>query len=1107
MSVKHAAAGPRCVCAAAIVLFSLAAPLAAQNRSSRDGAESQQSSVVSHLVTLDLRDVPLRDALKAVEAQGGISLAYASGTLPLERRVSLTVRAVSARAALDALLEGTDAEVHETATGQFVLMRRPVRAQPVEIAEPNKLGVLTGRVTESASGSPVDKALVLLEPGSRRATTNEAGQYRIADVARGTHVVSVRRIGYGPVERPVVVLEGESTTLDFVLAVVPSRLGEVVTTVTGGQRRVEVGNAIGTINADSVVRGAPVTSLSDVINARVSGAQVVLNSGLTGSAPRIRIRGINSAAVSNDPLLYVDGVRANNSTGAVVGYGQDAGHFNDLNPDEIESIEIVKGPSAATLYGTDAANGVILVKTKRGHAGKASWDAHVESGVIQQPSRFPDNYYSWGHNAKTGAVQQCVLTAAAAGTCAIDSLTHFSPFNNAATTPIGTGNRQLYGLQTSGGVSQFTYFLAGEFERETGYLRMPSLEAQRVSTERGGAALPDEQLRPNALQKISMRGNVSAALGSTANVTLSTGILSSDIRIPGNTLFNEGEFGQGYRTTQDGWLSVRPGEAFGLRNTEEVTHYITSLSSTWQARSWLSTRATVGGDFSSTFLDALQRRGEGPLGTNRNGRRLDSRSDARLFTADAGTSALFNLSSNLTSRTSVGVQYNRQGQQVTTATGTNLPPGSETVTGAAVVSGSEQTIESIVAGSYVEQMFGYRDRLFLTGALRADGGSSFGRNFRTAVYPKASASWTPLPNSSALRLRIAYGASGVEPPSTAALALQQLFSAFVDGTNVTGAALSAIGNPNLKPERQSELESGADVELFDSRVRLEATYYSRTSTDALVNRTLGTDVGIASRLENIGSVRNRGVEGTLSVGLVDNRSFSWDVGLNGSVNTNKVLSLGSFVTSVGTDIRVGYPLFSRFQRPVLSYADANGNGILEASEIKIGDTTVYMGTVIPTRQIAATSAVTLFQKRLRISTQFDYRGGHVIDNVAGLNRCFGSIINCRAVNDPSAPLADQAGALALAQTFSSVGYVEDGAFVRWRELAVTYTLPDGLLSRAGVRATSVTVSGRNLKLFTRYGGVDPEINQRPGAAGVEGYSDNPTAPQARYWTLRVNLGL
>jgi TonB-linked SusC/RagA family outer membrane protein len=1112
----HAASEVRGSCAAGLLLLVLAVPLGAQKGGAYAARESQQAPPPSHLVTLDLRDVPLRDALKAVAAQGGVSLVYSSSTVPLDRRVSIVARAVSAREALRALLQGTDVEVRESESGTMMLVRRVVPATPPPDERTEALGMLSGRVTDAATGAPVVKAFVMVDVDARRTLTNEQGQYRVADLPVGGHVVRVRRIGYAPAERVVVVVEGEGATENFTLVPVASRLDEVVTTVTGPQRRLEVGNVIGAINADSVVREAPITSLSDLINARVPGVQVVLNSGLTGQSPRVRIRGLNSASLTNDPLLIIDGVRAENSTGSVVaGYGQRSGRLNDINPDEIESIEIVKGPSAATLYGTDAANGVIVVKTKQGRPGPARWSVHVETGLVQSSALAPDSYYSFGRSTTTGAAQQCLLLQLAVAQCVIDSLTSFNPLNSAQTTPIRTGNQQQYGLQVSGGVSQFTYFLAGEREREVGYLSMPGIDRERVSAERGNTALPDEQLRPNGVNKTNLRANASAAIGTRADVTLAIGFVSNQVRIPSNEIFQAGYWGRGYRDANDGWSSLigRPGELFAVRNVEDATRYTASLSSNWRSLEWLTTRATIGADFSSTFLDALQRRGEGPVGVNRNGRRLNGRTDIMLYSADLGASALLVPLERTTMRTSVGAQLNRRNLAATTAIGTNLAPGSETVTGAATLSSAEQNNESVIAGTYVEETAGFNERLFLTAAVRADGGSAFGQDFHTALYPKASVSWLVAERRTGIltsaRLRAAYGASGVQPGSTAALPLVSLSGSLVNGVSTTGAVLSAIGNPGLKPERQTELETGFDAELV-GRLRIEGTFYDRLSRDALVNRPLPASVGVASRQENIGSVRNRGYEVLLNFRLVEQEMIGWDVSLNGSWNRNRVEQLSAtggtrVLTRTPTGIAQGYPLYGRFDRPILGFSDVNGNGIIEPSEVQVGDSIVYLGSAIPTRQVTLATTLSLFGERVRVGAQFDHRGGFTGSRVSELNRCV-AFSNCRAVNDPTAPFDEQARAVAASYKNTFAGYIgEDASFIRWRELSVTYTAPGTVARALRARSANLTLAARNIRLFTGYSGADPEVNSAPG--GLEGYAENPTAPQSRYWTLRVNLGL
>jgi TonB-dependent SusC/RagA subfamily outer membrane receptor len=922
----------------------------------------------------------------------------------------------------------------------------------------------------------------------------------------------VRRLGYVPAERSVIVSDGAIVTLDMALAPAPSRLEEVVTTVTGAQRRVEVGNVIGTINADSVMREAPVSSLTDMLNARVPGAQVVLNGGFTGSAPRVRIRGINSVAVGNDPLLVVDGVRVENSTGAAGGFGQTSGRLNDLSLDEIESIEIVKGPSAATLYGTDAANGVIVVRTKRGQVGATRGEFHVDQGRVDQPAQFPDNYYSWGHSSRTGAIQQCVIRQAAAQVCVIDSLTTLNPLMSEETSPFGVGNHRQYGARLSGGANRLTYLLSGEYEAEEGYLEMPRSERTRIMMERGGAAIPQEQRWPNRLRKVNLRSNATATIGSTSDVSVSLGLVKSNISIPGNLVFQSGIWGLGARDATNGWRFGQPGEAFAIRNAEDVTHVLGSVAAVARPSEWLSTRATLGMDFSSASLDGLQRTGEGPAIFGRDGRRMNTRTSLWLYTVDVGASASFQPRPNLSSRTSVGIQYNRRALAATTASGTGLLPGSETVAGAATASGAEQNVESVVAGSYLEETIGVAERLFATAAVRADGASAFGRDFRTVTYPKGSISWVAVPSRSGavndVRLRAAYGASGVQPPSTAALAMITYAPAIVDGVRTTGARVSAIGNSDLKPERQVELEGGVDATLLNQRVRIEATLYNRLSDDALVNRRLAPEVGIGSRLENIGAVRNSGYEGLASVMLVDLPALTWSVTVNGSINHNRLERLAAEVPFIGgnADFRSmeGYPLFSRFARPILSYTDANGNGIIEDNEVQVGDAVVFVGPSLPTRQVAFTNSIGMFSNRLRISMQFDHRGGHRVLNFAEYNRC--SLRNCRALNDPTASLAEQARAVAattpsLGNTL--YGYMEDGAFTRWRELAVSFDLPGSVRKSVGARTANVTLTGRNLRLFTNYSGVDPEVNE---VGFTEGYTNNPAAPPARYWMLRVNLG-
>jgi TonB-linked SusC/RagA family outer membrane protein len=1095
------------------------------------------ADVIRRRVSLDMHGT-LSGVLAELSRQTGVAFIYGRDVVDADRHVDITAERLTLAAALTQILLDADIDVVFSPNDQAVLVRRPVPPPKVRI---------TGRVIDSKTGDPIPGVVISLSSASqggapRFVSSSERGEYEFASVDSGAYTISARRLGYRPTSRTIATTS-VTLSVDLTVEQVPSALTEVVTTVTGAQRRAEIGNATATVAADSLAESAPIRNLDEMLAARVSGVVVNFNTGHTGVSSPIRVRGAGSVVAvptngtAKDPLVVVDGARVDNSTtrysnSDVVGFGQSSGRLNDLPPGDIESIEIVKGPAAATLYGTDAANGVIVVKTKRGKAGVTRWNLTAERGTIDQPANWPLSYYSWGHSKTGNVAQQCLVAQFAAGACAIDSLTSYSPMRDKSTTIAGTGNRTLFGAQVSGGAGQLSFFVSGDFEDELGVLRMPDSEQARISAERGGVMIPDEQIHPNRLRRVNVRGNLTSAVGGSADVTLSTALIRSDARLPSPSAgYLAAYYCPGFKPQPSGWCqsanTTAPGEAFAVRNNEDVTHFVGSVAGNWRITNWMDAHGTLGTDYSDALMDALQRNGEGPLGVNRAGRRQNTNTSIALYTGDARATAFSSFGSNATSKSSIGLQFNRRVQHVTTARATGLPPGSETVTGATTVTSAESNIEAIVAGAYAEQTLGLRDRLFLTGAIRADGGSTFGKNFRTAVYPKASASWVisqepfmpRIPALSSLRLRGAYGTSGVQPSSTAALALEQIFTVQVNGAAASGASLAAVGNPDLRPERRAELEGGVDAEFLDGIVRFEGTYYTRRATDALIDRPLPQSNGLitgttaASRPENLGVIKNWGWEGLLAGQMVRRKDVTIDVALNGSIQHNRLVSLLPGITFVGNAnpgyrARPGFPLYGRFDRPVLSFADANGNGIIESSEVVVGDTIAFIGSSTPTHLLTTTLGASFWSSRVRISSQFEHRGGALQINFTELNRCNFYIV-CAAANDPSADLWQQARLAARNDPTKGAtwaGYFDDASFTRWREFAITVQLPDRLAQRVvGTRAGSLTIAARNLKLWTQYLGPDPEVNGNPGLDYTEGGIDAPTAPASRYWIVRLSL--
>ncbi|OYV67639.1 MAG: hypothetical protein B7Z72_09365, partial [Gemmatimonadetes bacterium 21-71-4] len=291
-------------------------------------------------------------------------------------------------------------------------------------------GTVTGRITVAGTNEPLSDSRVMLV-GTGIATVSGAdGRYTLQNVPTGAVQVRVIRVGYQELKRPVTVEAGETATLDFSMKQAIVQLSEIVTTATGQQRRVELGNAVSTLgNVSQKVQETPINNLADLMVAKAPGV-VVLPGAMTGAAPVIRIRGIGSLAtagsgISNDPIYVIDGVRMNTATFGFGFSGTNSSLLNDLDPNDIADVEIVKGPSAATLYGTDAANGVIVITTKRGRAGPTRWTWFGEQGTVDDRNKYPASYASWGHNG-SGKLQRCVLVSESQGSCALDSLTSFN---------------------------------------------------------------------------------------------------------------------------------------------------------------------------------------------------------------------------------------------------------------------------------------------------------------------------------------------------------------------------------------------------------------------------------------------------------------------------------------------------------------------------------------------------------------------------------------------------------------------------------------------------------------------------------------------------------
>jgi len=991
-------------------------------------------------------------------------------------------------------------------------------------------GRITGRVTDAASGAPLDGARVMVSGTSIGTATQANGAFTINAVPAGSVDLRVIRLGYGQQRRNVTVVAGQTVTADFVMQASAIQLEGVTVTVTGEQERNRVGNVVATIQAAEIVAEGPVANMSDLLVAKAPGVQV-LTGAITGAGQRIRIRGTNSISLNNDPIVIVDGIRVtsdNNAASIGVG-GTNPSRLSDLNPEEIESIEVVKGPSAATLYGTDAANGVIVITTKRGAAGPPRWSSYAEYGVIKDLNDYPVAYrgYRTGATAATTSTAtnsvHCFLADVAAGACVQDSLTQFNLFDDREATPLGTGERQQYGLQVSGGTEAVRYFLSGEWEDEVGYLKMPDFAYFRVLDGRGRRPL-DEQYRPNALRKSSLRANLQTNLSDNADISVSTGFITSKQRLPqtdNNTtgLLSNGYGGPGTKNNgRFGYRAFTPDEFFSETVTQAINRFIGSSTANYRPYAWLALTGTTGIDYTGRNESDICRRDQCvDFGTTKTGFKTNNRTEYFQYTANLNSSANFLPFPELASRTSVGLQYNKDVFQRNGANAENLTPGGSQVSSGSIPGASETYDASKTIGGYVEQELGWREVLFVTGALRSDRNSAFGKDFDAVLYPKLAVSYIvsdeeyfpEIPGFSNLRLRAAYGESGTQPGLNDALRFFASSTASIADVDVPAIVFSSLGNVDLRPERARELELGFDVSLIERRLSLEVTRYDKLTRDALVSRIVAPSVGAAAnRFENLGSVSNKGWEVLVNALVVDRPTVSFDLTVAGSHNDNELTELGEGVPPiVGSTMqqRPGYPVDGYWQRPIKSYGDFNNDGIVELSGLVVGDTAEYVGPSVPVTEITTSFGVDLFRKVLRLTALFDYKGGHYLLNGTERIRCE-SRSNCRGSFDRTAPLFEQARAVAVREhpSRTQYGFMEKADFTRFRELAATVYLPERWAARANVSKLSFTAAARNLYVWTDYTGLDPEANYFGGARGS--VSDFQTAPPPSYVTFRLNVG-
>ena len=957
---------------------------------------------------------------------------------------------------------------------------------------------ITGRITNAQTGEPLAAVQVFIAGSGIGALSQQNGRYLLLNVPAGTHTLSAERIGYRAATQQVSVGAGQTVVQDFSMSEEALGLDEIIVTGTpGGTQRRAIGNSVLSVQAAQVTQNVAVSSMQDLLSGRTPGLQFTRLTGNVGTGAAIQIRGVGSFNLASDPLVYVDGIRVNNNSasGPQLGPPREVNPLNDLNPADIESVEIIKGPAAATLYGTEASAGVIQIITKRGAEGAPQFDAALSMGsnFIVDPA------------GKIGTVYSCVTKFAPP--CDEESgLFGYNPYEEAnvalaegadPTWPqprlYQNGPTRTYDLSVRGGTAAMRYFVSANYEDEEGIVYYNTDKTFRV------------------------RGNLSTVLSEMISLDVSSGFVDGKTRFATPAAGDGGEWadlvwGSGYcvrriilergEDPNAGSCARLPGpfqehmpsDVAKLQMRREYSRFTGSATLNLTPTEWLTSRAIFGLDKGwdeNTELWPIETERSPVYEETITGIVTEGRPVTANLSFDWSATARLRLGSWGTA-TSVGAQYYSKTLEELRNTGVGFAsPVSTTInqTPASAATLVFEHVENKSLGFYVQEELSWNDRVFVTGAVRFDDNSAFGAQYEPEIYPKFSATWVASEESfwnvdfvNSLRVRTAWGQAGRQPDTFAGTNQYGV----MDGVAGNSAFTSrSAGNEDVGPERSTELELGFDVAVLDDRLSGEFTWFTKKNEDALLGIGLAPSLGFAgSSQQNLGRIDSWGWDASMRARLYEGSSMSVSLDLTADRVQNEIKDLGSFAGT--TNIRVGFPYPNYVNRifvvdaeysPTGTITDLWGQRITARCEsgIPLGEgpqygslrggetvpcsavganTSILYGPTFYTFRMSVGPSISLFDNTLTITALAE--GAYGATNREGDSGfTYSTAYAARTERDPAFVAQKRIGGAHTLQ-------YHDASFWKLREVGARYNLPESLVGRIGADRASLSVSGRGL---------------------------------------------
>ena len=1004
------------------------------------------------------------------------------------------------------------------------------------LAAQNATGIVTGRVVDSASRQPLSAVSVRVVGTTNGALTRMDGSFTIALVGAGTHQMRASRIGFAAQTRTVVVQAGGTVNIEIAMAPQAAVLSDIVVTGYGTQRRESITGSVATVNTEEANVGV-ITNANQLLQGRVAGVQITTNNGEPGGGAQVRVRGGTSIQASNDPLYVVDGVPLQNESSVAgaatpgVNAALNRNPLNSINPNDIETMTVLKDASATAIYGSRGANGVVLIQTKRGSRGTSAldYDTYVAASNPARKLNFlTGDQYRTFVQAQVAAGNLPASQLALNGTANTDweeALTH-------------TGYASSQNVAFSGGSQQTHYRSSLNYFDQKGVVIANGLKRYQGRLNAQHAAL-DGRLNLDLNLTASRVNNTYLAMenggGFTGGVFTNMAIYNPTLPVQvldtaTNTLK--------YYEMGAGSQSVRNPVALANQITDQApeNRVLGNITGTVSLFTGLTAQTTLGTDYTNSVRQTYVPR-VSPLGAEFNGlarqaeRSLQNLNFQQLVTATPHIGARQELEVvggyEYSKFENSGFEVISQGFITDAFQFNNLGAGTQASSPAPV----SYIQQSKLVSFFSRANYGFADKYFLTGVIRRDGSSRLAEGHKFSTFPAISASWR-INNEefmrgnrfSTLALRAGWGRQGnqaVQPYATQLLLKTDAGAKYPFGNGVTtGLSAVQVQNPDLKWETSEQTNVGLDWGLKNDRFTGVIDLYQKTTKDLLLTVPVPQPAVVSQQIQNIGSVRNRGFEASMDARLLEQGSRTLSSGLVLSVDRNSVLNLGDapFIITGGVfgqgqsgrfsqRLIPGQPIGTfwgaKFLRvdgkgqQVFSCVAASAGCVAGETFAPTGDDEMVIGNANPKFSVGFRSngSANKFDASWLWRGEF---GRDVFNNTALVYSTKGNAKSSRnflesALNDPIG--------INEPAIYSS-RWIENGRFVRLQNVTVgyTFTLPSSL---GGGRNTRIYLSGDNLLLFTPYSGYDPEVFVDAGIAtrGI----DYLTYPRARTFTTGAHI--